>query len=1042
MGVVYEARHRELNRRAAIKMLRGEALADPEYRERFRAEAEAIARLQHPNVIQVFEVGTAAEPGDRLPGPFLALEFVDGGSLAQHTYSPQPPAHAARTVETLARAVHAAHALGVVHRDLKPANVLLTRDGTPKIADFGIAKRIDAELDAAGRGLTRDGTVMGTPEYMAPEQLHGQTAHPAVDIYALGVILYELLTGRVPFRGATFADTMLLTTYQEPVPPRHLQPAVPRDLETICLKCLEKDPARRYATAADLADDLTAFREGRPIRARPLGAAGRAARWARRNPAVAALSALVLAVGLAGVSGVVWKWAEAQANADQARENEAEAKRNADRAEEAADEAHRNAGKERYERYRMSVFAASSALRLHDSVSARQALDAAPPVHRDWVWHQLRAQLDRSSEVIAAGGRIEDFAVTPDGRRVLLASRPRDDVRVWDLTTRTEFRPPERLARGHHVDLSPDGNTVAHMPDPKEVRLYAVHPWRLLGVIREPAAIRTPTFSADGTRFVTVADDGHLREWDVATGAPRRAVRLSEPAGGMRLSPDLRYVVTAHPGRSPVLCDTHTGRELARLDGHVNPRAFFFSPAGDRLLSAEEYPSNTLRLWAVPSGRLLATLNGHENYINDARFSPDGKALVTGGYDRTVRVWDLSRVDGGAATARWVGKAHTNWISQVTFSPDGRRVVSASADRTLRYWDAATGEVRAVLQGHEGWALVGVYTDGGKTILSVSGDGTMRVWPVTDLESDYALRGHTNFVYGVSFSPDGRRVASAAWDGTARVWDADARAEVLRLDHAGPTDLSQIVTSVAYHRSGGRLATLCRDDLVRLWDAETGKELHRWPTAANCWADSRLAFSPTADLLAAGGRDGRTRLWDAASRRGVGVLDSNTGVALRDVAFSPDGARLAVSGELSDLVIRVWDVASQKPTRALTGHTGTVYALAWNKAGTLLASGSLDDTVRLWDATTLEPVGEPLKQGANVFAVAFSPDSNLLAVGCADNLIRVWNVETRQILAELSGHKNYVHALAFSPDGTRLVSGSGDHTLRVWDTVPQKDRRR
>ncbi|MBY0456135.1 MAG: serine/threonine protein kinase, partial [Gemmataceae bacterium] len=279
MGIVYEARHRELNRRVAIKTLRGEALADPEFRDRFRAEAEAIARLQHPNVIQVFEVG-ALEPqfGDEYPRPFLALEFVDGGSLLPRARSPQDPRYAAKMVETLARAAHAAHLLGVVHRDLKPANVLLSADGEPKIADFGIAKQLGP---VTGTGpVTRTGIVMGTPEYMAPEQLEGRDPTPLVDVYALGVILYQLLTGRVPFQGAGFADTMRLALEQPPVPPHQLQPGIPRDLETICLKSLEKSPAKRYASAEALADDLYRWANGLTIRARAVGPVGRAVRWA------------------------------------------------------------------------------------------------------------------------------------------------------------------------------------------------------------------------------------------------------------------------------------------------------------------------------------------------------------------------------------------------------------------------------------------------------------------------------------------------------------------------------------------------------------------------------------------------------------------------------------------------------------------------------------------------------------------------------------------------------------------------------------------
>ena len=246
MGIVYEARHLELNRRVAIKTLRGHGLADPEFRERFRAEA--IAKLQHPNIIQVFEVGTLEPlPGEIYPGSFIALELMDGGRLTTRARTPQAPRDAGRIVETLARAAHAAHLLGVIHRDLKPANVLLTRDGEPKIADFGIAKQIEPEHTPATRELTRAGTVMGTPEYMAPEQFEGLKAAPAIDIYALGVILYELLTGRVPVQGAKFADTMVLALNQEPVPPRRLQPGVPRDLEVICLSPYFPDDLRLSA---------------------------------------------------------------------------------------------------------------------------------------------------------------------------------------------------------------------------------------------------------------------------------------------------------------------------------------------------------------------------------------------------------------------------------------------------------------------------------------------------------------------------------------------------------------------------------------------------------------------------------------------------------------------------------------------------------------------------------------------------------------------------------------------------------------------------
>ncbi|MBY0398198.1 MAG: serine/threonine protein kinase, partial [Thermoleophilia bacterium] len=299
MGVVFKARHRRLNRLVALKMIRAGAGAVTAERARFRAEAEAIARLRHPHIVQIHDIGDAGGQ------PYLALEFVDGGSLARKLAdAPQTPREAAGLMLLLARAVHDTHKAGVVHRDLKPGNVLLTADGTPKIGDFGLARLLDQESS-----LTQSGAVLGTPAYMAPEQASGLIEHvgPPADVYALGAVLYEILTGRPPFRGASPLDTLDQVRNRDPVPPGQLQPGVPRDLETICLKCLQKDPDRRYADAGALADACAAFLQGTPIKARPAGPVERAVKWARRRPWVAGLSGLVVLLVLGGfVAGYVY----------------------------------------------------------------------------------------------------------------------------------------------------------------------------------------------------------------------------------------------------------------------------------------------------------------------------------------------------------------------------------------------------------------------------------------------------------------------------------------------------------------------------------------------------------------------------------------------------------------------------------------------------------------------------------------------------------------------------------------------------------------
>jgi len=286
MGVVYKARQLNLDRMVALKMVLAGAHAGPNTLARFHKEAQAVASLQHPNIVQIYDVGLAGGL------PYFSLEFIDGGSLAQGIDGrPQDVTQAAWTIRTLARAIHVAHLQGIVHRDLKPANILLTADGRLKITDFGLARRLGDDSDQ-----TRTGTVVGTPDYMAPEQARGQgrDAGPLIDQHALGTILYELLTGRPPFRGATPFDTIEQVRTQDAVPPTQLQPKVPRDLETICLMCLQKEPLRRYTDANALADDLDRFLEGRSVLARPISTVERLGRWCRRNPRVAGLAGAVL----------------------------------------------------------------------------------------------------------------------------------------------------------------------------------------------------------------------------------------------------------------------------------------------------------------------------------------------------------------------------------------------------------------------------------------------------------------------------------------------------------------------------------------------------------------------------------------------------------------------------------------------------------------------------------------------------------------------------------------------------------------------------
>jgi WD40 repeat protein/tRNA A-37 threonylcarbamoyl transferase component Bud32 len=1066
MGIVYKARDRKLNRIVALKVTRTGELTSGHESQRFRAEAEAAASLDHPQIVPIYEVG-------QVDGrPFFSMALVEGQSLAKRVADrPLPPREAAALIRQVAEAVAYAHAHGVIHRDLKPGNILLDANGQPRVTDFGLAKRTDVDSS-----LTQTGQVMGTPSYMSPEQAEGKNEQmgPLADVYSLGATLYCLVTGRPPFQSASVVDTLKQVVEREPVAPHFLNPAVDRDLETICLKCLEKRPEKRYSSATALALDLQRFVEDRPIQARPVGRFEKAVRWCRRNPLVAGSLAGVAGIFLTAFVLVSWSYWRAE---DALKE---EAKQRQD-AVIARDEAQRKQKAERWERYRSNIAAASAALQLQNSTTARSALEAAPEEHRNWEWQHFHSQLDGALHVWPVpGGSVYSLSLSPSGRQVAVTSFDHNDVYLYDLAAGK----PGAVLRGQSASVSsvayrPDGKQVATGDYDGTIRLWGPATGRELAVLRGEGPPFLLSYSPDGSRIASLGSS-KSRLWDATTGkeiavlgelqtgngalvfspdgkqvavASKEYVRLCDAGSGrpiavlgpheapvqhLAYSPDgkriasLTYAGPTHGAPNAIhLWDRETGKEVANLRGHTSAvLGVLFSPDGKRLLSAGNYPDSTERLWDAANGRLLAVLTGHKNYVNQVAFSPDGKRVVTASSDQTARLWDavtgqLLAVLGG----------HTAVVANGFFSPDGTRVVTASDDATLRLWDARTGELIGVLRGHgDGFFAYPVFTPDGSRLVSGSKDGTVRIWDVSLVERNGILRGHESFVYDVAFSPDGEQVASSAWDGTARLWDATTGRQTSLLKHE-----TGIISAVAYSSDGRRLATVERERGVTLWDLASQKAARTWRAPAGYWAaDTRAALNPAGVLLAAGSAEGPVRLWDVPSGQEIAQLKGHEKCSV-DVAFHPDGHRLATAGE--DGTVRFWDVATHAPLAVLRGHAGTVWRVAFSADGKLLASGSTDKTVRLWDAqaqTEIAVVGV----GTTVYGLAFSADGKRLAAGCADNTIRLIDVATRQEVAELRGHTDYVHAVAWSPDGTRLVSASGDFTLRVWDSLSAQERAR
>jgi eukaryotic-like serine/threonine-protein kinase len=1013
MGVVYHARDRRLQRLVALKMILAGGFASEVQRQRFQREAELAARVQHPNIVQVYEAGVYEGH------PFLVMEWVSGVTLADRMGTDPWSVHnAARLIETLARAIESAHGKGVVHRDLKPSNILLQTDAggdpsgplagvVPKIADFGLARLIEG-----AERLTTTGMAVGTPEYMAPEQASkGAVVGPRADVYALGAVLYQLLTGRPPFRGDTPMEVLQALASAEPVSPRRLRPRLERDLETITLKALEKDPARRFATAGALAEDLRRFLAGEPILARPPTAWERLEKWARRRPAQAALSGCLIAVTVVAFTGITALWGEAAGARDRATTSALEARRRGDA--------------ERRARYQAAVAAADGALELGNLDVAWDFLEAAPEEHRNWEWRYFAAQLDNARLVFRPDdGPVSVFALAPSGEFFAYAVTGGRDVRIRAPVIQSSPAIFEGLAgKVASIAISADDSLVAAGSTDGTARIWRVADGRKFAVLAvRGGAVQKMRFVPDGSRLVTFSADENAHVWNLATGQ----CLTSFPAWNVQVSPNGLRLVALHDGKAQ-LRDLATGdalRDLTVSRGD-DVACAAFSPDGRRIAVGTRQPASVIRLLDVDGGSPPVVLTGHKNTVLWLAFSPDGRMVASTSLDKTLRLWDV----GTAHSVAILHGQKTN-VRDGAFSRDGRRLIMAAGDRTARVWDTIEGTSIYDLRCRAPSVIEPAVSRDGSAMVKVDESGAVNFWDVDSAMRQGLLKGHTRYVYDVAISPDGRTVASAAWDGTVRLWNTDEGREISVLRHSVAG-----VTAVAFNPDGRRAASVGQDGLIRLWDLASGRPEWSLQLAKRRTqnVEFRVNFSPHGDLLAATG--GQDRL--------VQLVDANTGAPtttcagheaeVSDAVFSPDGTRLA-SADWGGTV-RFWSTADWAPLATIESHSERIHRLAFSHDSRILASASQDRTVRLWDTASQKRVAT-LAHGAVVFGLAFNPDGTRLATACEDGTVRVWDAATFTQVAGLRGHGDYVHAVAFSPDGHRIVSGSGDYTVRVWDSSP------
>jgi WD40 repeat protein/serine/threonine protein kinase/tetratricopeptide (TPR) repeat protein len=929
----------------------------------------------------------------RLPGQ------SDGSTLSES--GNQYWQSVARVGMQVADALAHAASQGIQHRDIKPSNLLLDDTGNVWVTDFGLAK-----ATSDGDNLTHTGDIVGTLRYMAPERFNGR-GDLRSDVYSLGLTLYELLTLRPAFDETDRNALIKQVMHDEPVRPRRINKNVPRDLETVVLKAIARDPGQRYQTPAEMADDLKRVIEDRPVQARRISDTERLWRWCRRNPVVTGLAAAVVLALAAGTTVSYLKYLDAEQQKEiaerqkgiaqmlqlRAEAGEKEAKEERTRADHEA-EVTRQTLYYTYMHLAPQVWREPRGMtHLHDLLAHWVPAGEAPD-RRGWEWFYLNSLPYQNLRILTAGGSQRASVVAWNVASNRLAEGTTDGlIRIWDIDreqTTLVLRLPEPVAMfwwggGRWLDWSPDGSKLAAGGNDGTVHIWETSSGRQLHALKgHKSPVFAVAFASDSTRVAAWGKDGAIRLWDASTG---------------RMTAEL-----THPGR-------------------VSAGAM--SPNGTRLASGHE--DGTVTISGTQAGDEIVTLRERAGAISNLAWSLDGTRLAaTIRGDFSVKVWEAASGKVVLGPLR-----HSHEITSLAWEYGGQRLATGSADETIKLWDTSTGREIVTLRGHQlsitslSWGKDGCLASG-------CGDGSVKIWNSVHDQEARLLPGPADDVTAVAWSPDGKRLASDGDDGVVRIWDPATRAEVRTFKGHDAMKVGQqsMVRSLAWSPDGTLLASPGLDGTTRVWQVASGKPV--FSQSVNLGQVWKAVWSQDGTRLAVG--SGSTirvveGFADTPKAHSFGASSHDLVCAL---AWSPQGDRLASGGW--DTLVKLWDPKGVELAR-MEGHARRVTGVAWSPDGKQLASVSEDRLVVIWDTQTGRKLHTMRGHNDWVRTVVWSPDGTRLATAGLDNAVRVWDPRTGAEAFVLRGHAGMFHDVSWHPDGTQLAAASSDGHVWVWDAT-------